>query len=175
MLNSCDRTTAVGLRDYAILTVLARLGLRIGEIARLRLDDVDWRRGEITVTGKGPRTDRLPLPADVGDAVVAYLVEGRPSTGVREVFLCATGPHRPMSRNAVTNVAARAATRTGLGTVHAHRLRHTTATTMLRSGGSLEEIGQILRHSRPITTTIYAKVDVEALRGLAPAWPGSAS
>jgi integrase/recombinase XerD len=130
MLATCDRGTAVGRRDLAVLTVLSRLGLRAGEAAALRLDDIDWRQGEITVMGKGSRQERLPLPADVGSVVVAYLRDGRPRAGHREVFLCARAPHRGMSRGAVTNVAARAARKAGLGTVHAHRLRHSAATAM---------------------------------------------
>jgi integrase/recombinase XerD len=162
----------VGRRDLAVLTVLSRLGLRAGEAAALRLDDIDWRQGEITVTGKGSRQDRLPLPADVGSVVVAYLRDGRPRTGHREVFLCARAPHRGMSRGAVTNVAARAARKAGLGTVHAHRLRHSAATAMLDAGGSLSEIGQVLRHRHVLTTAIYAKVDIVALRSVARPWPG---
>ena len=172
MLASCDQGTALGCRDLAVLTVLSRLGLRAGEVAGLKLGDIDWHRGEITVTGKGSRTERLPLPADVGAAVVAYLRDGRPRSGHREVFLCDRGPHRGMSRGAVTNVAARAARKAGLGTVHAHRLRHSAATAMLDAGGSLDEIGQVLRHSHALTTAIYAKADVTALRAVARPWPG---
>jgi integrase/recombinase XerD len=114
LLASCDRGTVVGRRDVAILTVLSRLGLRAGEVARLRLEDIDWRRGEITVTGKGGRHERLPLPADVGGAIVSYLTDGRPDADVREVFTCVRAPHRPMGRGAVTNVVARAASRVHL-------------------------------------------------------------
>ena len=172
MLASCDQGTALGIRDLAVLTLLSRLGLRISEVAVLTLEDIDWHRGEITVTGKGNRTERLPLPADVGTAIVSYLQDGRPRSGHREVFLCDRGPHRPMSRGAVTNVAARAAGKAGLGTVHAHRLRHSAATAMLDAGGSLDEIGQVLRHRRTLTTAIYAKADVTALRAVARPWPG---
>ena len=172
MLASCDRGTALGRRDLAVLTVLSRLGLRASEVAGLRLEDIDWHRGEITVTGKGSRTERLPLPADVGTAIVGYLRDGRPRSGHREVFLCARAPHRGMSRGAVTNVAARAARKAGLGTVHAHRLRHSAAAAMLDAGGSLAEIGQVLRHSHALTTAIYAKADVTALRAVARPWPG---
>jgi site-specific recombinase XerD len=172
MLATCDQGTAVGRRDLAVLTVLSRLGLRAGEVAALRLDDIDWRRGEFTVTGKGSRRERLPMPADAGRVIVAYLRDGRPCTGHREVFLCARGPHRGMSRGAVTNVAARAARKAGLGTVHAHRLRHSAATAMLDAGGSLSEIGQVLRHRHVLTTAIYAKVDIVALRAVARPWPG---
>jgi integrase/recombinase XerD len=173
LLASCDTTTEVGQRDLAILTVLSRLGLRIAEVAGLRLADIDWRNGELVVTGKGHRSERLPLPADVGEAIVAYLTGLRPTTSARQVFVCAYAPHAGMSRNAVTNVAARAARRAGLGVVHAHRLRHSTATSLLSAGASLAEIGQVLRHRRALTTTIYAKVDVDALRVVARRWPGS--
>ena len=172
MLASCDQGTALGRRDLAVLTVLSRLGLRAGEVAGLKLGDIDWHCGEINVTGKGSRTERLPLPADVGTAIVGYLRDGRPRSGHREVFLCDRGPHRGMSRGAVTNVAARAARKAGLGTVHAHRLRHSTAAAMLDAGGSLAEIGQVLRHSHALTTAIYAKADVTALRAVARPWPG---
>src|SRR5262249_54559902 len=139
---------------------------------RLRLDHIDWRRGEITVVGKGNRRERLPLPADVGTAVVAYLTGGRPDTSVREGFLRARAPHRAMSRGAVTNVVASAARKAGLaGPVHAHRLRHSAATAMLSHGASLTEIGQVLRHLDPLTTMIYAKVDIDALRTVARTWP----
>lgn len=175
MAASCDEGTAVGLRDLAVLKLLSRLGLRVSEVAGLRLEDIDWQRGEVTVTGKGSKAERLPLPADVGAAIVAYLQEGRPRTSHREVFLCAKGPWRPMSRGAVTNVAARAATRAGLGTIHGHALRHTAATAMLEAGGSLAEIGQVLRHDHALTTAIYAKVDITALRAIAPSWPGAAA
>jgi integrase/recombinase XerD len=176
LLTSCDRTTQVGRRDAAILTVLVRLGLRVGEVARLRLADIDWRAGELVVTGKGPRSERLPLPTDVGEAIVSYLLAARPRTDVREAFLCAYAPYRPMSRGAVTNVVARAARRAGLGVMHAHRLRHSAATAMLNAGASLQEIGLVLRHRDALTTSLYAKVDIAGLRAVARPWPaGSAS
>jgi len=175
LLASCDLDTEVGQRDAAILTVLSRLGLRIGEVAGLRLQDIDWSNGELAVTGKGRRTERLPLPADVGQAIVSYLTCWRPKTDARQVFLCAYAPHGPMSRNAVTNVVARAARRAGLGVVHAHRLRHSAATAMLTAGASLAEIGQVLRHQHTLTTTIYAKVDNGSLRTVARGWPTSAA
>jgi site-specific recombinase XerD len=173
LLASCDPDTEVGQRDRAILTVLSRLGLRIGEVASLRLEDIDWRRGELVITGKGPRSERLPLPSDVGQAIVSYLTGWRPTTNARHVFVCARAPHGPMFRTTVTNVVARAARRAGLGVVHAHRLRHSAATTMLGAGASLEEIGQVLRHRDALTTTIYAKVDIASLRRIARPWPGS--
>jgi site-specific recombinase XerD len=173
LLASCDPDTEVGQRDRAILTVLWRLGLRIGEVAALRLEDIDWRRGELVITGKGPRCERLPLPSDVGQAIVSYLTGWRPRTAARHVFVCANAPHGAMFRNTVTNVVARAARRAGLGVVHAHRLRHSAATAMLGAGASLEEIGQVLRHRDALTTTIYAKVDTASLRRIARPWPGS--
>lgn len=173
LLASCDRATAVGRRDLAILTLLARLGLRAGEVAALRLQDIDWRRGEISVVGKGDRRDRLPLPADVGEALVSYLDASRPAaTAGREVFLGARAPHRALTRGAVTQLVASASRRSGLGAIYAHRLRHTAATTMLHAGASLEEIGQVLRHRHVLTTAGYAKVDHERLRALARPWPG---
>jgi integrase/recombinase XerD len=176
LLASCDRGTPVGRRDLAILTLLARLGLRAAEVAGLRLEDIDWQRGEITVHGKGNRHERLPLPADVGEVVVAYLSGSRPvaATG-REVFVGTRAPHRALTRGAVTQVVARASHRCGLGTIYAHRLRHTAATAMLHAGASLEEIGQVLRHRHALTTAGYAKVDHEGLRALARPWPGEAA
>jgi integrase/recombinase XerD len=173
LLASCDPRTRTGRRDLAILTLLARLGLRAGEVAALRLDDIDWRRGEITVRGKGNRQDRLPLPADAGQRIVAYLKDGRPGAAQgRAVFVRAQAPYRALASNAVTTVVVSAGRRAGLGLIGAHRLRHSAATAMLRSGGSLTEIGQTLRHARPLTTAIYAKVDLEALRQIARPWPG---
>lgn len=173
LLASCDPDTEVGQRDRAILAVLSRLGLRTGEVAALRLEDIDWRCGELVITGKGPRSERLPLPSDVGQAIVSYLTGWRPKTDARHVFVCANAPHGPMFRNTVTNVVARAARRADLGVMHAHRLRHSAATAMLGAGASLEEIGQVLRHRNTLTTTIYAKVDIAALRKIARPWPGS--
>jgi integrase/recombinase XerD len=173
LLASCAPETEVGQRDRAILTLMWRLGLRIGEVAALRLEDIDWRRGELVITGKGPRCERLPLPADVGEAIVSYLTGWRPKTDARNAFVCANAPHGPMFRTTVTNVVARAARRAGLGVMHAHRLRHSAATAMLGAGASLEEIGQVLRHRNALTTTIYAKVDIAALRRIARPWPGS--
>ena len=176
MVESCDLATVTGRRDRAVLLLLARMGLRAGEAAGLRLDDIDWRSGEITVRGKGSRHERLPLPPDVGEALASYLRDGRPARGrSREVFAGVRAPHRPLTRGAVTQIADRASQRCGLGTVFAHRLRHTAAAGMLRGGASLEEIGQVLRHQRTLTTAIYAKVDYDGLRGLARPWPGDAA
>jgi site-specific recombinase XerD len=174
MLDSCDLATATGRRDRAVLLMLSRLGLRAGEVAGLGLDDIDWRRGEITVRGKGGRRDRLPLPADVGAAIVAYLRDGRPAGALdRTVFIAAQAPREALAYTGITTIVAGAAARAGVpGPVHAHRLRHSAATAMLRGGGSLTEIGQALRHARPATTAIYAKVDIDALRPLGRPWPG---
>jgi site-specific recombinase XerD len=149
------------------------LGLRAGEVAGLGLDDIDWRRGEITIRGKRNRLDALPLPADVGQAIASYLREGRPATALdRRVFIRIRAPHQGLSPVGVTQVVAGAARRAGLGVIYAHRLRHSAATSMLAEGGSLAEIGQVLRHRRPLTTAAYTKVDIEALRTLARPWPG---
>jgi integrase/recombinase XerD len=173
LLASCDRGTAAGRRDLAILVLLARMGLRAGEVAALALDDIDWRRGELTIRGKGNRRDRLPLPADAGEAVVAYLWHGRPGTALdRSVFIRIKAPHQGLTSVGVTQAVAAAARRAGLGTIYAHRLRHSAATAMLAHGGSLAEIGQVLRHRRPHTTAAYTKVNIEALRALARPWPG---
>jgi integrase/recombinase XerD len=172
LLASCDRRTPTGRRDYAILLLLARLGLRAGEVARLGLDDIDWRRGEIAVLGKGNRAERLPLPAEVGAAIAAYLRRGRPGTAMgRSVFVRVHAPHRALTTGGVTMVVFDAAQRAGLGRMHAHRLRHTAATAMLRAGSPLAEVGQVLRHRSPLTTAIYAKVDRDALTVLARPWP----
>jgi site-specific recombinase XerD len=172
LLASCDIDSLGGLRDRAILTLLARLGLRAGEIARLQLDDVDWHHGEIVVRGKGSRRDRLPIPVDVGQVLVDYLRSGRPSDALdRCVFVRVKAPHRGLTATGVTQVVNAAAHRAGLGTIYSHRLRHTAATAMLAAGASLAEIGQVLRHRTALTTAIYAKVDSEALRALAMPWP----
>jgi integrase/recombinase XerD len=172
LLDSCDRDTAVGRRDYAILMVLARLGLRRAEVAGLRLGDLDWRSGEITVRGKGSRVDRLPLPVDVGEALVEYLTKDRPACDAAAVFCTIRAPHRGVSPAAIRHTMQRASGRAGLPRVGAHRLRHTLATEMLRAGASLPEVGQVLRHRSLLSTSIYAKVDDDALRVLARPWPG---
>jgi len=172
LLISCDRRSRTGRRDYAILLLLSRLGLRAGEVAQLGLDDIDWRRGEIAIVGKGNRGERLPLPADVGAAIAAYLRRGRPGTAEgRSVFVRVHAPHRALTTGGVTMVVFDAAQRAGLGKMHAHRLRHTAATAMLRAGSPLLEVGQVLRHRSALSTAIYAKVDRDALRVLARPWP----
>ena len=173
LLARCDRRRTVGRRNFAILTLLVRLGLRGGEVAALTLDDIDWRAGELIVRGKGRRDERLPLPADVGEALAAYLRRGRPTSTERVVFLTVRAPRRPMTPDAVKCVASSACRRVGIAQGGAHRLRHTAATEMVRAGASLPEIGQVLRHRSLSTTAIYAKVDTAALRSLARAWPSS--
>lgn len=175
LLDSCDRARAVGRRDFAILTLLVRLGLRVGEVARLLLDDVNWVGGDLLVRGKANRQDRLPLPRDVGEAMVDYLRHGRPSSSCRRVFVRALAPHVEMTPQAVGMVVTLACDRAGLARVGAHRLRHTAATEMLQAGSSLSEVGDVLRHSRPETTAIYAKVDQASLSALARPWLGGAS
>jgi integrase/recombinase XerD len=176
MLASCTPERSGGLRDYAMLLLLSRLGLRCGDVAALQLDDVDWRSGQFTVRGKGNRTDVLPLPVDVGQAMAAYLCSGRPPTASgRSVFVRIKAPHRELTAGGVTQAVAAAAQRAGLGVVYGHRLRHSAATSMQAAGGSLAEIGQVLRHRHPLTTAMYARVDVEALRPLARPWPGARS
>lgn len=172
LLGGCDRRTSTGRRDYAILLLLSRLGLRAGEVAQLGLDDIDWRHGELTIVGKGNRGERLPLPADVGAAITGYLRRGRPRTAQeRTVFVRTHAPHRALTSGGISNVVSGAAHRAGLPMMHAHRLRHTAATAMLRAGTPLGEIGQVLRHRSPLTTAIYAKVDRDALAVLARPWP----
>jgi site-specific recombinase XerD len=174
LLRHCDRSTMVGQRDYAILLLLARLGLRAGEVVAMELDDLDWEAGELVVRGKGRRHDRLPLPRDVGAAVASYLRHGRPSCSTRRVFVRIRAPRRGFASSvAICNIVERALARATLDPPRkgAHLLRHALACSMLRAGASLAEIGDILRHRSPDTTAIYAKVDVAALRALAPAWP----
>src|SRR5260370_733630 len=146
LLAGCDRDTAMGLRDYAILSLLARLGLRGAEAAGLQLGGIDWRAGEITVTGKGSRTERLPLPAPAGEALAAWLKDGRPSCEPRSVFVTIRRPHRPMTPELVRVIMARACEQAGLERPGAHRLRHPPATGLLRAGAPLPEGGQVLRH-----------------------------
>jgi site-specific recombinase XerD len=171
LILSCDRSTAVGGRDFAILMLLSRLGLRSCEVAALRLDDIDWRAGELTIRGKGSRTERLPLAHDVGESLVSYLRAGRSRTACREVFLRAVAPHGAISPAGVRSVVHGACDRAGMARVGAHRLRHTLATELLRTGAGLEQIAQVLRHSSVATTAVYAKVDRASLRSLARPWP----
>jgi integrase/recombinase XerD len=171
LLASCDRTSAVGRRDLAILMLLSRLGLRACEVVALALDDVDWRAGELTVHGKGAQTDRLPLPRDVGQALVEHLLDRRPDGGYREVFLRAFAPAGPLSPKAIGAVLRDACDRAGVPRVGTHRLRHTVATDLLADGAPLTEIAPVLRHTNLSSTAIYAKVDRATLRTLARPWP----
>lgn len=175
LLASCDRRWPAGLRDHAILSLLARLGLRAGEVAALQLGDLDWRAGEILVRGKGTRLDRLPLPVDVGEAVVGYLRRGRRPGPCREVFLRVRAPQGPLGRAGVTAVVRQACRRCGIEPFGAHRLRHGMASGLLAHGVPLEEIAQVLRHRSISSTAIYAKIDHRSLRPLAQPWPGTAS
>jgi len=172
LLASCDRERASGRRDYAILLLLARMGLRAGEVAGLELTDVDWRAGELTIRGKGNRQERLPLPVDIGEAMVDYLRGGRPRHECARLFMRTQAPYAGMSSGGVTAVVYMACARAGLPQVGAHRLRHTAATEMLRAGAKLPEVGQVLRHRSLTMTAIYAKVERAALRPLALPWPG---
>lgn len=176
LLAACDRRTGLGRRDYAMLLLLARLGLRCGEVAGLQLDDVDWHAGELLVRGKGGRDERLPLPVDVGEALVAYLRRGRPATAQgRAVFVRHKAPHHGVSSAAVSERVCAAGRRSGVGDVRAHRLRHTAGTDLLAAGAPLLEVGQLLRHRKIATTAIYAKVDRSALAVLARPWPARTS
>ncbi len=172
LLGSCDRRRAGGRRDYAVLVVLVRLGLRASEVAGLRLEDLDWRAGELVVRGKGDRADRLPLPVDVGEAIVTYLRHGRPRSARRELFLHARAPFGPLSRQGIAGVVRVACARAGVPPVGPHRLRHTLACQLLAAEAGLREIGEVLRHRGVTSTAIYARADIATLRRLARPWPG---
>jgi site-specific recombinase XerD len=176
VLRSCDRRQKVGKRDYAILLLLARLGLRAGEVANLALEDIDWRTGVLLVHGKGARLDKLPLPHDVGQALVDYLRKGRPDCSCRRVFIQSKAPYVGFANppNTVCGIVRRALARAHIDSRHqgAHVLRHSLATRMLGNGASLAQIGQVLRHQQVQTTEIYAKVDLTSLSRLALPWPG---
>ncbi len=174
VFNGCDRLTITGRRDFAVVTLGARLGLRAGEIAGLDLDDIDWRVGELRVRGKGRRVDVLPIPVDVGEALADYVRNGRRHER-GALFRRVGAPHGRLHPSTVTGIVYRACDRAGTARVGSHRLRHTAATAMLRSGGSLAEIAQVLRHRSPNTTAIYAKVDDRMLGELARPWPAGAS
>ena len=173
LLGSFDRQLPQGRRDYAIVLILLRLGLRSAEVASLTVDDVDWRVGEVLVHGKGDREEQLPLPTDVGEAIVSYLQQGRPETSCRALFLRRRAPIAALGRGAVSAVVRRASIRAGMAGIGAHRLRHTLACDMVTAGVPLPEIGQVLRHRSLISTANYARVDLPALRGLAQPWPGA--
>lgn len=173
LIGGCDTGTPVGARDRAVLVLLARLGVRTVEVAALRLQDVDWRSGQILIRGKGNRLDRLPLPHAVGEALAQYLTRARPVCPSRSVFVTVRGcPPGPLDAGAVRQIVARAYERAGLPRWGAHRLRHTLASDLLRAGNSLPQIGQVLRHRSNLSTAIYAKVDTTRLRDVARPWPG---
>lgn len=180
LLRSCDYSTPRGSRNYAILLILARLGLRVGEVLSLQLEDICWGTGELLIRSKGGRMDRMPLPHDVGQAIAAYLKKGRPRCSSRHLFIRALAPHRPLSARsaALSKMVHRALDRAGIQAPTprrgAHLLRHSLATSMLQNGASLPEIAQILRHRRLDTTALYAKVDDRALSTVARPWPGGA-
>jgi site-specific recombinase XerD len=176
VLDGCDWTTAIGRRDYAVLMILAKLGLRASEVAVLSLDDIDWRSGEMLLHAKGRRRSIMPIPPNVGAAIVAYLRHGRPHSSCRRLFLRMLAPHVGFASGcAITMIAKQALDRAGIhGYAHrgAHLFRHSLATDLLRSGASLSEIGQLLGHESMDSTRIYAKVDIDALRQLSLPWPG---
>ena len=175
LLASINRRTATGRRDYAILLLLARLGLRAGEVVRLELDNIDWNVGSLRVQGKGGQHTDLPLPADVGAAITAYLRHGRPRGSSRHVFLRTKAPIRGLlGPQAIASLVRHNLVRAGIQapTYGAHQFRHALATEMLRHGASLAEIGEVLRHRSPETTKIYTKVDLDSLRALTLPWPG---
>ena len=173
LLGACDRRQPQGRRDYAIVMILLRLGLRSAEVAGLALDDLDWHAGQVLVHGKGDRQERLPLPVDVGEAIVSYLQHGRPETTGRALFLRLRAPTGALGRGGVSAIVRRASIRAGMAGIGAHRLRHTLACQMVTAGVPLPEIGQVLRHRSLISTANYARVDLPALRGLAQPWPGA--
>lgn len=175
VLAACDRRSAAGRRDYAIILAQVRLGLRAAEVAAIELADINWQAGELTVHGKGGRTDILPLPAEVGEAVADYLRHGRPRTPARRLFTGVTAPFGGLGSRAITEVVARACDRAQIARFGSHRLRHALACQLLAEGASLAEIGQLLRHASERTTFEYAKVDQARLAGLAmPCPPGAA-
>jgi len=175
VLDHCGRDTPDGKRNYAVLMLLARLGLRACEIVSLGLDDIDWDNGRVTIRCKGGRWAQLPLPADVGEALATYMRFGRPTCACRRVFLRHRAPIRGFGHSiTVSTIVRRALIGAGIDSARkgAHLFRHTLATDLLRSGAALDEIGEVLRHQSPNTTALYAKVDLTALRTLALSWPG---
>jgi integrase/recombinase XerD len=180
LINSCDTTTPTGIRDRAILLLLARLGLRAGDIMGLRIDDIDWQQGSLRVCGKGRREAKLPLPQDVGDALLKYLTEGRPDVPIARIFLRSLAPCGPFveSSTGISRIVHRALVRAGIDDAPAqgaHMLRHSAATSLLRAGTPLAAIGAVLRHRSIDTTAQYAKVDTPSLKRIAQPWPGGAS
>jgi site-specific recombinase XerD len=177
VLHHCDRRRKMGKRDHAILLLLARLGLRASEVMKLQLEDIDWGTGQLLIHGKGSRVDRLPLVRDVGQALADYLQKERPVCSSRQVFIQSHAPYGPIScAHSIGDVVERALARAQLKPCHreAHLLRHSLATRMIRTGASLAQIGQVLRHQHSRSTELYAKVDLAALRALAQPWPRGA-
>ena len=172
LLVACDRRTTVGRRDYAVLMLLAQLGLRSAEVAALELGDLDWHAGEVIIHGKAARIDRLPLPVAAGEALADYLTQARPRCESTAVFITMCAPYEAISAHVVRQAMYRACDRAGLARMGPHRLRHTLATDLLRAGGSLAEVGQILRHRSALATSVYAKVDERSLSALVRTWPG---
>jgi site-specific recombinase XerD len=173
-IDSCHLDTAVGLRDRAVLLLLARLGLRGHEIIALQLEDCDWDSGHLRVRGKIRREQLLPMPPDVGAAIAAYLQKGRPKSTDRHLFLLSRAPIRGLRRDAIGTIVRYALQRARVDAPHrgSHQFRHALAVRMLQGGASLREIGEVLRHQSPQSTSIYARVDIDALRSLAMPWPG---
>jgi len=171
LVAGCDTANPRGRRDAAIVLLLLRLGLRASEVARLGLDDIDWRCGEVTIRGKGGRSDQLPLPVEVGEAIAVYLRGGRPSSSSRSVFLTVTAPIRPLSSDGVGSLVYRACERAGVARVGPHALRRTLATETLRAGAPMSEVAQLLRHVDQATSSIYAAADAQAVAALAQPWP----
>ena len=175
LMAACDQGQPIGVRDRAVIVMLARLGLRAGEVAALRLEDVNWHRGEVVIHGKGSRVERVPLPVDVGEAVAAYLRVRAPAPpGCRSVFLRLAPPVGPLTAGAVSLLVRRAAGRADLPPIGSHRLRHFAGTNTLRAGAPLPEVAELLRQRSLEVTTRYARVDPSALRELARPWPGGA-
>ena len=171
VLAACAQAPRTGTRDFAIVLMLARYGLRKSEVAALRLEDIDWRSGKITIRGKRSHTDTLPLTADIGEALAGYLTSGRRAGSCRALFLAAKAPARPLAAASIGGVLRSACLRAGVPPFGPHWLRHFTGTGVLEAGGTLAEAGQLLRHSRPATTSIYLSVSTAALRPLARPWP----
>jgi len=175
LLSHCDRRSEGGQRDFTVLLILARLGLRAGEVVSMTLDDIDWENGELLVRGKGSRLDRLPLPRDVGGALATYIHRWRPPSRSGRVFLCLNAPRQGfLGSQSIRAIVSSGLRRAGLNPPSrgAHLLRFTLAANILRQGGSLREVSELLRHRRSDTTAIYAKIDLNALRSIAPVWPG---
>jgi site-specific recombinase XerD len=177
LIATCDQSSPMGRRDRAILLLLARLGLRAGDILSLHLADIDWQQATLSVRGKGRRETQLPLPQDAGDAVLAYLDQARPRVAAGRIFFMSNAPFRPLTgSSAVSNIVRRAIGKAGITTPSkgANLLRHSAATAMLRGGATLDMVGAVLRHRSPNMTAHYAKVDIDMLRLVAQPWPGDA-